>query len=457
MWSLNWRRVVRFPPPPRREPRPVPADLVGLCINCLQPGHMAVACRNPPRCLRCRQEGHAARACKRPRSPAAARAPEQPAARMRPTYEGRQQHRGSERQLNLPPPPPRVKIMLAPTRPRRGDSPPVVSPPADSFTPPGSLAASTPSGSPGGDTRRSGSPGREGPGSGAHQSSPDHGEASEASVSVPGASHRRPKVEICVVPWSASVEANVQELSSALFAMVAGTRPVVSPAQVELYMSEHFGLGRDDVEVRLSRPDDFLLVFRRRIDADRVLHAEPPPNAAFCLTYRRWRREAMASFEPLLFKVLLDMKGIPGHLWESEVAQRIVGSSCLIIQTVPDVASRRNMRTFTVAAWAVHPDLIPQEVVIVVPEKEEPFSPGNLFLRPEELIHASKGSLRYRVSVEIREVQDWRERSSSPSEDGRGYGGGSDDDSDGDDDVPGHGRGGRAFQQAVAAPAEILP
>ncbi|CAL5044434.1 unnamed protein product [Urochloa decumbens] len=225
--------------------------------------------------------------------------------------------------------------------------------------------------------------------------------------------------------------------------MVAGTRPVVSPAQVELFMSEHFELGRDDVEVRLHRPDDFLLVFRRRIDADRVLHAEPPGNSVLRLTFRRWRREACAVSEPLQFKVLLDMKGIPGHLWEVDVAQRIVGTSCSIIQAAPDVETRRNMRTFTVAAWAVHPDLIPEEVVVIVPEKDAPFSPGNLFLRPEELIHTSKSTLRYRVSIEVREVQDWHETPDSSSDERREHGRSDDDESD-QDGFPGAGNGGRS-------------
>ncbi|CAL4891874.1 unnamed protein product [Urochloa decumbens] len=226
--------------------------------------------------------------------------------------------------------------------------------------------------------------------------------------------------------------------------MVAGTRPAVSRQQVEQYLLQHFQLDAEDAEVRLYRPDDFLIVFRRRIDADRVLHAEPPASAAFQLSFMRWRREARAVAAPLQYKVILDMRGIPAHLWEVDIAQRIVGSSCLIIQAAPDVSSKRNMRTFTVAAWAVDPDLVPTEVVLVVPEKEAPFVQDTKFyLRPEELIHSSKATLRYRVSTEVREVQDWRQPSDSSSEDNWGYGGGASDDDDSD---PGHdfgsGRGG---------------
>ena len=52
--------------PPRR---PIPADLVGRCFNCLAHDHVGSQCTRPSRCLRCEEEGHAARNCKRPRFP----------------------------------------------------------------------------------------------------------------------------------------------------------------------------------------------------------------------------------------------------------------------------------------------------------------------------------------------------------------------------------------------------
>jgi hypothetical protein len=62
--------IGRHPSPPLRQPhRPVPADLVGRCFNCLRQDHVAVDCSNVLRCLCCHREGHYARACKHPRSP----------------------------------------------------------------------------------------------------------------------------------------------------------------------------------------------------------------------------------------------------------------------------------------------------------------------------------------------------------------------------------------------------
>ena len=56
----RWRRrLLRRP----HSPRPVLEDLVGLCFNCLQEGHVKAGCSFVSRCRNCRCEGHRARCC----------------------------------------------------------------------------------------------------------------------------------------------------------------------------------------------------------------------------------------------------------------------------------------------------------------------------------------------------------------------------------------------------------
>lgn len=52
----RWRRAA----PPRR---PIPANLVGKCFNCLSESHVKVDCTEPPRCFHCRGTGHQERSC----------------------------------------------------------------------------------------------------------------------------------------------------------------------------------------------------------------------------------------------------------------------------------------------------------------------------------------------------------------------------------------------------------
>jgi hypothetical protein len=127
------------------------------------------------------------------------------------------------------------------------------------------------------------------------------------------------------------------ELAYALVAMVGGSRPRVSTGQVLGYLDRVFGIAGNVVQVRRNYPDDFLLSFLECGDADRVLLAAiaPPLELGFTLTFRRWTRQARASFAPLLFKVLLSITNVPAQAWSVETAQMIMGTSCLIKEVAP--------------------------------------------------------------------------------------------------------------------------
>lgn len=60
--EVHSRRRWRRRPSPARGTQ-VPADLVGLCFNCLREGHVRADCSFPSRCRACRREGHRARHC----------------------------------------------------------------------------------------------------------------------------------------------------------------------------------------------------------------------------------------------------------------------------------------------------------------------------------------------------------------------------------------------------------
>jgi hypothetical protein len=71
---------------------------------------------------------------------------------------------------------------------------------------------------------------------------------------------------------------------------------------------------------------------------------------------------------------------------------------------------RWDSQEYIVAAWCLHPDFVPQEVIIAIPEfvVEPP-----LYIREHEIIPSELGALDYLVRVCIVEVQDWRTPSSS--------------------------------------------
>lgn len=105
------------------------------------------------------------------------------------------------------------------------------------------------------------------------------------------------------------------------------------------------------------------------------------------------------------------MKGIPSHARSVEIAQAILGSSCANVEIAnPEaVADPDDERELFVVAWCVHPDLVPDEMIMAVPEPEEEHDGGPpLFLRPHEIIHDEVPALRYLVRLRLIEYQDWR-------------------------------------------------
>jgi hypothetical protein len=78
------------------------------------------------------------------------------------------------------------------------------------------------------------------------------------------------------------------------------------------------------------------------------------------------------------------MKGIPSHAHSSEVAQTILGSTGAKAEVAnPDALLDPNdERELFVSTWCAHPDLVPDEIIMAVPEPEEEHDDGSpLYLR----------------------------------------------------------------------------
>jgi hypothetical protein len=184
------------------------------------------------------------------------------------------------------------------------------------------------------------------------------------------------------------------------------------------YLQDFYNVDGDSVTVRRTRPDDFIVRFTRREDLEHVLSSPPPVGAPFALRWRRWSRLIMGSSGAFRYRVLVAMKGLPSHALSTEVAQAILASSGAKaeIATPEAVNDPDDERELFVVAWCAHPDLVPDEVVMAIPEPEEEHDGGPLlFLRPWEV-----PALRYLVRLRLIEFQDWH--TLPPSSDD-GYGG----------------------------------
>lgn len=150
----------------------------------------------------------------------------------------------------------------------------------------------------------------------------------------------------------------------------------------------------------------------------------------------------MGEGETMKYRVLLEIRGFPAHAWSAATAHVVLGEDCAAPDPTPTTVARADTRRFQTEVWCSDPDRIPNEAFIRIPERVPGLGNNLLFLRPEEVIHHHLSLLRYKVEIEILEIQDWTDSDSFDGTDmlpDRVL-----SDSDDDDDYPGfdqHSRG----------------
>jgi len=359
---------------PRRPParRPVPADLIGRCFNCLAFDHVASRCSFPSRCLRCDEVGHVAKNCKRPRPVRGLRGRGRPVRRVHSSdAAAATRSRGVGRSA--------ASASTASSGSASTGRP---------YSLPPSICAASPVGRP-----RSPSP-------------------PPVPVLPRGHPSRRPSMVVRTIPRSEELQREEDALAAnALVVLVVGTRPSFAPYQVRRFIQDNYGIPGSNFTLHRHWPEDFIVIFRNNDDLLRVLNA--PPVADMVLRFRRWSRLTMAEHDHMRCRVLLEIRGIPAHAWSAATAQLILGDACSGPVPTPTTTARADSRRFQATVWCSDPDLIPNKVVIRIPERVDPSIGAELLLRSEQIIHRQASLLHYNVEVEVLEVQDWTQLSSS--------------------------------------------
>lgn len=226
----------------------------------------------------------------------------------------------------------------------------------------------------------------------------------------PGPAARNRLLGLVVIPRTPAIQAAEEALSFALLALVLGKRPAVTPAAMVQCLQDFYNIDGETLIVRRTRPDDFIVRFTSVDDLERVLGSPTPEGAPFVLRWRRWSRLIMGSSGAFRYRVLVAMKGLPSHALFEDVAQAVLANAGAKVEcAAPEAVSDPNdERELFVVAWCAHLDLVPDEMMIAIPEPEPEHDGGPLlFLRPWEIIHDEVPALRYLVRLRLVEFQDW--------------------------------------------------
>ncbi|TVT98160.1 hypothetical protein EJB05_56538, partial [Eragrostis curvula] len=364
------RRKAKAAEPPRPPPAAghgrIPPFLAGKCLNCMSGTHRIAQCRLPLRCFRCKNLFHLARDCKRPRS-----APSSAGS----AGSGNRSRFVRPRRGSATPP--------ASDAPSRTPSPPLTpppSPPADPDPAPPALEEGLPLGHP----------------------------------------HRRPAIEVCIVPRSEAIITEEVRLRTAVVAFAGhGMRPIP------------LGLAREAVaasledpnaafDIKLFAPENFLILPSSEGMRDRLLSlAGGIPVDGTRLFFKPWTRLLHAEQEVLTFRVAIEMEHVPAHAWNWNTASRILGSSCWIERLDPATATVTNMSKFKLTAWTTDPSRIPAIMEMQIDEPEEEIAhsdPGmQLIFGSLPRFLTQKRVLKYYIIIHIRNIADFNPRSPSTS------------------------------------------
>uniref|UniRef100_A0A452ZPK7 DUF4283 domain-containing protein n=1 Tax=Aegilops tauschii subsp. strangulata TaxID=200361 RepID=A0A452ZPK7_AEGTS len=159
-----------------------------------------------------------------------------------------------------------------------------------------------------------------------------------------------------------------RRLQFAMVAYAGGARHDISPEFVVQALGAVVGIEPEWLSVHCYRPEDFLVVFARQEHRNLVAARPFIDHNGMRLYFRQWNRQAQAVHSMLSFKVSLVLEGIPPHAWDREVAEDLLGSSCLVDMVAPETSARRDLSAFRLSAWTADPDAIPSLRWLAIPE-----------------------------------------------------------------------------------------
>jgi hypothetical protein len=124
-------------------------------------------------------------------------------------------------------------------------------------------------------------------------------------------------------------------------------------------LEAELGITEEGCSVHPFQPDDFLIVLATADQRTRILSRTSIVHQGFSLFVKPWTRLVQANRVNQRVRVHLVCEGVPPHAWDREVAEELLGSSCVVEELAPATRSRADLALFRLSAWTDNMELIP--------------------------------------------------------------------------------------------------
>lgn len=236
-------------------------------------------------------------------------------------------------------------------------------------------------------------------------------------VLPPGHPSLRPRGLPCFIDRDDDIRGEEARLRLALIAQVGGAAQVTTEEAHRAILAIA-GVRANDVRVVPFYPENFLVICSTRATRDAIFHAGGAPVGLTTLVFRPWTRLANAEEMTLLYKVIVELEGLPPHAWRLKTARKILKPYCWIERADDRALEKRGLDAFRVTAWTHNPNGIPTDVPLFISDDELPVTHEDpevqlIFGNLPPYLRRKKG-LVYEVIVHLRSVADFSSRSPSP-------------------------------------------
>lgn len=170
----------------------------------------------------------------------------------------------------------------------------------------------------------------------------------------------RPDEVSYLVPTSFDLKQEVREWEGTTPVVKAISTPLTTGAtKIEAVVLDELYLHRGEVTVSRHQLEPFLIKFNKE-HAEAMASMSRLKHHGIIINVQPWCRLQAALGVALFFRVCLYLEGVPIHVWNLELINRIMGMMCSLECIDTNLLHHDDTRTIDLWAWMVNPSKIPK-------------------------------------------------------------------------------------------------